>query len=165
MELKERIAVVPGSFDPITKGHMDIIRRAQTLFDRVIVLVVVNAQKNPCFSLEERVELIRASIQGISGVEVDSYDGLLVDYVKQVGAGAIVKGLRAVSDFEYEFQMALINKELYHQVETVFLTTSAENQYLSSSVVKQIASFGGDIRLFVPEQVHDRIVKRLHKAR
>ena len=165
MELKERIAVVPGSFDPITKGHMDIIRRAQTLFDRVIVLVVVNAQKNPCFSLEERVELIKVSVQGIPGVEVDSYDGLLVDYVKQVGAGAIVKGLRAVSDFEYEFQMALINKELYHQVETVFLTTSAENQYLSSSVVKQIASFGGDIHLFVPEQVHDRIVERLSKIR
>lgn len=165
MELKERIAVVPGSFDPITKGHMDIIRRAQTLFDRVIVLVVVNAQKNPCFSLVERVELIKASVQGIPGVEVDSYDGLLVDYVKQVGAGAIVKGLRAVSDFEYEFQMALINKELYHQVETVFLTTSAENQYLSSSVVKQIASFGGDIHLFVPEQVHDRIVERLSKIR
>ena len=165
MELKERIAVVPGSFDPITKGHMDIIRRAQTLFDRVIVLVVVNAQKNPCFSLEERVELIKASVQGIPGVEVDSYDGLLVDYVKQVGAGAIVNGLRAVSDFEYEFQMALINKELYHQVETVFLTTSAENHYLSSSVVKQIASFGGDIHLFVPEQVHDRIVERLSKIR
>lgn len=124
---QERIAVVPGSFDPITKGHMDIIRRAQTLFDKVIVLVVINALKNPCFSVQERVELIRDSIQGIDGVEVDSYDGLLVDYVRDAGACAIVKGLRAVSDFEYEFQMALINKELYNKVETVFLTTSAEN--------------------------------------
>lgn len=161
MELKERIAVVPGSFDPITKGHMDIIRRAQTLFDRVIVLVVVNAQKNPCFSLEERVELIKASVQGIPGVEVDSYDGLLVDYVKQVGAGAIVKGLRAVSDFEYEFQMALANKILYDEAETVFLTTSAENMYLSSSVVKQIAAFGGDISHFVPECILHDITERL----
>ena len=162
---QERIAVVPGSFDPITKGHMDIIRRAQTLFDKVIVLVVINALKNPCFSVQERVELIRDSIQGIDGVEVDSYDGLLVDYVRDAGACAIVKGLRAVSDFGYEFQMALINKELYNKVETVFLTTSAENQYLSSSVVKQIASFGGDIHQFVPEEVHDRIVHRLDKTR
>ena len=156
MERQQRIAVVPGSFDPITKGHMDIIRRAKPLFDKVIVLVVINAVKNPCFSLQERVELIRAS-------EVDCYKGLLVDYVKQVGACAIVKGLRAVSDFEYEFQQALINKELYSGVETVFLTTSAVNQYLSSSVVKQIASLGGDIHPFVPEQVHDRIVRRLRQ--
>ena len=156
MERQERIAVVPGSFDPITKGHMDIIRRAQTLFDKVIVLVVINAAKNPCFSLEERVELIKASVEGIDSIEVDCFSGLLVDYVKKVGACAIVKGLRAVSDFEYEFQQALINKE-----ETVFFTTSAENQYLSSSVIKQIASLGGNIRMFVPEQVHDRIVQRL----
>lgn len=163
---KERIAVVPGSFDPITKGHMDIIRRAQTLFDKVIVLVVINVQKSPCFSPEERVELIRSSIEGMEGVTVDHYEGLLVDYVRDVGACAIVKGLRAVSDFEYEFQMALINKELYNKVETVFLTTSAANQYLSSSVVKQIASLGGNIRPFVPEQVHDKIVSRLnHSAR
>ncbi|MEE1393087.1 MAG: pantetheine-phosphate adenylyltransferase [Negativibacillus sp.] len=162
---QERIAVVPGSFDPITKGHMDIIRRAQTLFDRVIVLVVINAQKNPSFSPQERAELIRRSVEGIDGIEVDSFDGLLVDYVREVGACAIVKGLRAVSDFEYEFQMALINKELYDQVETVFLTTSVENQYLSSSVVKQIASFGGNIRPFVPEQVHDEIVSRLYKGK
>ena len=154
MERQERIAVVPGSFDPITKGHMDIIRRAQTLFDKVIVLVVINAAKNPCFS-------IKASVEGIDSIEVDCFSGLLVDYVKKVGACAIVKGLRAVSDFEYEFQQALINKELYSGVETVFFTTSAENQYLSSSVIKQIASLGGNIRMFVPEQVHDRIVQRL----
>ena len=163
MERQQRIAVVPGSFDPITKGHMDIIRRAKPLFDKVIVLVVINAVKNPCFSLQERVELIRASVADIPGVEVDCYKGLLVDYVKQVGACASVKGLRAVFDFEYEFQQALINKELYSGVETVFLTTSAVNQYLSSSVVKQIASLGGDIHPFVPEQVHDRIVRRLRQ--
>ena len=163
MQQKQRIAVVPGSFDPITKGHMDIIRRAQSLFDKVIVLVVINAQKQPCFSLEERVELIRASIEGLSGVEVDSYEGLLVDYVRDAGACAIVKGLRAVSDFEYEFQMALMNKELYDR-ETVFLTTSTANQYLSSSVVKQIASFGGNIRPFVPEQIHERVAERLNPS-
>ena len=155
---------------------MDIIRRAQTLFDKVIVLVVINAAKNPCFSLEERVELIKASVEGIDSIEVDCFSGLLVDYVKKVGACAIVKGLRAVSDFEYEFQQALTNRklnpeletvfmitraELYSGVETVFFTTSAENQYLSSSVIKQIASLGGNIRMFVPEQVHDRIVQRL----
>lgn len=164
MQQKQRIAVVPGSFDPITKGHMDIIRRAQSLFDKVIVLVVINAQKQPCFSLEERVELIRASIEGLDGVEVDSYEGLLVDYVRDAGACAIVKGLRAVSDFEYEFQMALMNKELYDRVETVFLTTSTANQYLSSSVVKQIASFGGNIRPFVPEQIHERVAARLNPS-
>ena len=131
------------------------------MFDKVIVLVVINAAKNPCFSLEERVELIKASVEGIDSIEVDCFSGLLVDYVKKVGACAIVKGLRAVSDFEYEFQQALINKELYSGVETVFFTTSAENQYLSSSVIKQIASLGGNIRMFVPEQVHDRIVQRL----
>ncbi len=162
MNQQKRIAVVPGSFDPITKGHMDIIRRAQGLFDRVIVLVVINAQKQPQFSLQERVELIRSSVDNLSGVEVDSYEGLLVDYVRDVGACAIVKGLRAVSDFEYEFQMALMNKQLYDKVETVFLTTSTENQYLSSSVVKQIASFGGNIKPFVPEQVHERIASRLN---
>ena len=158
-----KLGICPGSFDPVTLGHLDIIRRAASIFDRVVVMVMVNSKKKCLFSVEERVELIRASVADIPGVEVDCYKGLLVDYVKQVGACAIVKGLRAVSDFEYEFQQALINKELYSGVETVFLTTSAVNQYLSSSVVKQIASLGGDIHPFVPEQVHDRIVRRLRQ--
>ena len=165
MERQQRIAVVPGSFDPITKGHMDIIRRAKPLFDKVIVLVVINAVKNPCFSLQERVELIRASVADIPGVEVDCYKGLLVDYVKQVGACAIVKGLRAVSDFEYEFQQALTNKKLNPELETMFLATSAENMFLSSSMVKQVAGFGGDISPFVPscilETIQDRLCGRL----
>mgnify|MGYP001103230268 CR=1 FL=1 len=163
MERQQRIAVVPGSFDPITKGHMDIIRRAKPLFDKVIVLVVINAVKNPCFSLQERVELIRASVADIPGVEVDCYKGLLVDYVKQVGACAIVKGLRAVSDFEKECQMALINRKLNPNLDTMFLPARQNFTYLSSSVVKQIASLGGDIHPFVPEQVHDRIVRRLRQ--
>lgn len=162
----KRIAIVPGSFDPITVGHMDIIKRAVTIFDQVIVLVVINADKHPSFTTEERVDMIRRSIagQGLDTVQVDSYQGLLVDYAKQAGACAIVKGLRAVSDFEYEFQMALINKELNMDVETVFLSTSSENLYLSSSVVKQIASFGGDIARFVPSEICSEILERLQSA-
>lgn len=156
-----RIAVCPGSFDPVTFGHMDIFRRASKLFDKVIVLVSVNAVKNPSFTVVERVQLINKVVGDLDNVVVDIWDGLLADYVKQVGACAIIKGLRAVSDFEYEFQMALANKILYDGAETVFLTTSAENMYLSSSVVKQIAAFGGDISHFVPESILNDITERL----
>ncbi len=160
---KNRIAVYPGSFDPVTYGHTDIIRRAARLFDKVIVLVSVNAVKSPSFSTVERVMLINKVVSELKldNVVVDIWDGLLVDYIKQVGAIAIIKGLRAVSDFEYEFQMALANKTLYDEAETVFLTTSSENMYLSSSVVKQIASFGGDISHFVPNCILQDITDRL----
>ncbi len=158
-----RIAVCPGSFDPVTLGHLDIILRASKLFDKVIILVSVNPGKTASFTSEERVEMIRAVTSDIPNVETDVFDGLLADYVKKTGAIAIVKGLRAVSDFEYEFQMALTNKKLYPDAETVFLTTKAENMYLSSSVVKQIASFGGDISHFVPPQILGVIKKRLIK--
>lgn len=158
-----KLAVYPGSFDPVTNGHKDIIARASRLFDEVIVLVSVNAVKHPSFSTEERVAMLRAVTTEFPNVTVDTDDGLLVDYVKKVGAAAIVKGLRAVSDFEYEFQMALANRKLYDGAETVFLTTTTENMYLSSSVVKQIASFGGDISHFVPENILDDIRNRLVK--
>lgn len=158
-----KIAVCPGSFDPVTKGHLDIITRASRLFDRVIVLVVINAAKTPSFTAEERMQLICRVTEDLPNVEVQSYSGLLADYVRDVGAVAIVKGLRAVSDFEYEFQMALANRKLYDGAETVFLTTTTENMYLSSSVVKQIASFGGDISHFVPENILEDIRKRLVK--
>ncbi len=158
-----RIAVCPGSFDPVTLGHLDIILRASKLFDKVIILVSVNPGKTASFTSEERVEMIRAVTSDMPNVETDVFDGLLADYVKKTGAIAIVKGLRAVSDFEYEFQMALTNKKLYPDAETVFLTTKAENMYLSSSVVKQIASFGGDISHFVPPQILGVIKKRLIK--
>ena len=157
----ERIAVCPGSFDPVTYGHLDIIKRASLLFDKVIVLISAKPSKTPSFSAAERMTMIEANIKGYDNVVIDILDGLLADYVKNVGAIAIVKGLRAVSDFEYEFQMALANKKLYSGAETVFLTTSSENMYLSSSVVKQIAQFGGDISHFVPECVLDFISKRL----
>lgn len=162
--MEKRIAVYPGSFDPVTFGHRDIIQRASLLFDRVIVLVSVNAVKNPSFTAVERVKMLDKVSKNLENVVVDVWDGLLVDYIKQVDACAIIKGLRAVSDFEYEFQMALANKILYDGAETVFLTTSSENMYLSSSVVKQIASFGGDISHFVPECILEDIKARLtHK--
>jgi pantetheine-phosphate adenylyltransferase len=158
-----KIAVCPGSFDPITFGHLDIIKRASTLFDKVIVLISVNSAKKPSFSLYERMMMIERNTGQFDNVVIDILDGLLADYVKDVGAIAIVKGLRAVSDFEYEFQMALANKKLYSGAETVFLTTSAENMYLSSSVVKQIAEYGGNISPFVPENVLEFIQSRLVK--
>ena len=157
----KKIAICPGSFDPITNGHLDIIKRASTLFDKVIVLVVINPVKTAAFTPQERAEMISVATEGMPNVEVDTYNGLLVDYLRQVGATAIVKGLRAVSDFEYEFQMALTNKMLLPYAETVFLTTSAQNMYLSSSIVKQVAQFGGDISGFVPRRLHKRIKERL----
>ncbi len=157
-----KIAVCPGSFDPITLGHLDIIERASKLFDKVIVLVSFNRNKNRAvFSTKERMEMIIAVTNNMDNVVVDCYDGLLADYLQLRGAEVIVKGLRAVSDFEYEFQMALANKKLYNGAETVFLTTAGENMFLSSSVVKEIASFGGDISGFVPPEVHDVIKNRL----
>ena len=163
MNKLKRIAVCPGSFDPITFGHIDIIKRASQLFDEVVVLISVNTVKSPSFTESERMMMIKKNTSELGNVVIDVLDGLLADYVKKIGAVAIVKGLRAVSDFEYEFQMALANKKLYNGAETVFLTTSTENMYLSSSVVKQIAYFGGDISHFVPENVLDFIRKRLIK--
>lgn len=157
-----RIAICPGSFDPVTKGHLDILQRASKLFDKIIVVVVINPEKRPSFSAEERVEMIRRTTTDIPNLEVDTFSGLLMDYAREKGAAAVVKGLRAVTDFEYEFQMALINKKLNPQADTLFLTTSAENLYLSSSIVKQIASFGGDISDFVPDEIVDEVKKRLN---
>ena len=141
-----RIAVCPGSFDPVTLGHLDIIRRSSKLFDKVIVVVMVNYhKKDSSFTAEERVELLHRCTGDIENIEIDTYNGLLADYTREKGAVAIVKGLRAVSDFEYEFQQALTNKRLNPEVETIFITTSAENMFISSSVVKQVCVFGGDI--------------------
>ena len=158
-----KIAVVPGSFDPITKGHLDIIKRTAKIFDKVIVAVLTNSSKTPTFSKEERVEFIKLCTEGMDNVEVDSFSGLLADYTKKVGACAIVKGLRAMSDFEYEFQMALTNSKLNPSAETVFLTTSAEHMYLSSSLVKQVAHYGGDISAFVPPCILPDIIAKYRK--
>lgn len=160
-----KIAVCPGSFDPVTFGHRDIIQRASALFDKVIVLVAENKMKNPMFTPEERVELIKKITVNMPNVEVDVCYGLIADYVREVGAVAIVKGLRAVTDFEYEFQMALVNRNIYDGAETVFLTTSTENLFLSSSVVKQIGCHGGDISKFVPKCILGDIEARFKQVR
>ena len=154
-----RTAIYPGSFDPVTCGHLDIINRASKLFDNLIVLVSVNPLKSTCFSPEERVELIRRVTKNIPNIEVDSSDGLLIDYFKKRNADVIVKGLRAKSDFEYEFQMALVNKDLCYNAETVFLCADVVGTFLSSSMVKQIALFGGDISSYVPKEIEEDIIK------
>ena len=154
-------AVCPGSFDPITNGHVDIIRRAAELFDEVTVLVVTNPDKKCVFSPEERCELIAKAVDGIEGIKVDSFSGLLADYVKKNKISAIVKGIRSSSDFEYEFQMALANRSLAPDAETVFITSDPSNMYVSSSLIRQIAGFGGDVSDFVPKNIVSEIEKRL----
>lgn len=154
-----KIALCPGSFDPVTLGHIDIIERTAELFDKVIVLVMSNSAKHSLFSIDERVELLKRCIKN-SNVGVDTYNGLLVDYAKKVDAVAIVKGLRAVSDFDYEFQQALTNKSLLPQIETVFLAAKGANMFLSSSMVKEVCSLNGDISRFVPKEILNDVILR-----
>ena len=157
----KRIAVCPGSFDPITNGHLDIIRRTSKIFDSVIVLVVYNIRKpSGVFSIGERVDFIRRSTEDIPNVAVDFYDGLLADYATMNNVTAIVKGLRAVTDYENEFQQALTNKQIAPEIDTLLMVTNAEYMFLSSSAVKEICAYGGDISSFVPPQIHDDIVKK-----
>ena len=164
--MHERIAIYPGSFDPITIGHLDIIRRSAKLFDKVIVVVMSNHRKagTHAFTVEERVELVRKCTEDLPNVTVDSYMGLLADYVRQKNAIAVVKGLRAVSDFEDEFQQALINKKLNSEVETVFIPACSENMFLSSSVIKQVCALGGDVTPFIPKEVSKEIIDKLMKG-
>lgn len=156
-----KTVICPGSFDPVTMGHIDIITRAASMFDKVIVAVLVNSSKTPSFTTEERIHLLKKALMDFGNVEIDSFNGLLADYAKEVNADAVVRGLRAVSDFEYEFQMSLTNKILNPDLETVFLTSRADYMFLSSSIVKQIATLNGDITKFVPECIHDEIKSRL----
>jgi pantetheine-phosphate adenylyltransferase len=148
-----RTALYPGTFDPLTLGHLDIVTRARHVFDEVVVLLSVNAGKTPLFPLEQRLELVRASVAGLDGVRVDSHGGLLADYALAHGATAVVRGLRAISDFDYEFQMAIVNRKLAPEVETVFLMPCEDWSYLSSSIVRELWQFGGDYSRFVPEAV------------
>ncbi len=152
-----RLAVYPGSFDPPTLGHLDVIERASKLFDHLIVAAGVNSAKEPFLSTEERLEALRQSVAHLSNVEIDAFGGLLIDYVLQREARAIVRGLRATADFEYEFQMAMVNRRLAGEIETVFLVTKWEHSYLSSSIVREVALLGGDYHGLVPEAV-SRIV-------
>lgn len=159
-----KIAICPGSFDPVTKGHLEIIRRTSHMFDKVIVVVMHNYHKtNYYFSASERVDLITRCTKDMPNVTVDMHDGLLATYAQEKGAVAIVKGLRAVSDFDYEFQQALTNKKLSPDIETVFITANSDYMFLSSSVVKQVCEFGGDISDFVPKEVCEDIIKRIRE--
>jgi len=157
------VAVYPGTFDPITYGHIDIVRRARRLFAKLYVAVVANPHKRPLFTLEERVEITKAALEeaGINGIEVISYDGLLVECARDHHADAIVRGLRANSDFEYEFQMALTNRDLAPEFESVFFMTAGKFSFLASSMVKEVASYGGDVSTFVPSSVQAALQRRL----
>ncbi len=155
-----RIAVYPGSFDPITNGHLDIIKRASRLYDKVIVGVLNNASKNPIFTAEERREMIIETTRDIDNVSCDVFSGLLVDFAKQNFATVIIKGLRTVADFEYEFQMALLNKALNPEYETVFMMTDSKFSYISSSMVKEVAKYHGQLEGLVPEGIADKIMKK-----
>jgi pantetheine-phosphate adenylyltransferase len=153
----ERVAVYPGSFDPLTNGHVDIILRGARLFDRIIVAILVNPEKAPFFSIEERIDMARAVFRGEPRVEVDAFGGLLVDYARRRGAAVIVRGLRAVSDFEYEFQMALMNRRLVPGIETVFMMPAEAYTYTSSRIIREIFALGGSISGLVPEIVETRL--------
>ncbi len=159
-----KTAVYPGSFDPITCGHLDIIKRSCKLFDKVIVAVLDNSQKTPLFSVSERMELIKKCTKDIPNCEVQSFGGLLVDFVKQSGAHTVIRGLRAISDFEYEFQMAMLNKKLAPNVETLFMVTNLNCLYISSSVVKEICRYGGNTEGLLPQEIIKDIIDKIEKG-
>jgi pantetheine-phosphate adenylyltransferase len=159
-----RMAIYPGSFDPLTNGHLDVIERAVKLFDRVVVAVARNESKHPLFTHDERLDLVRHSIRNLPSVEADSFDCLLVDYVERRSAQAIVRGLRAISDFEFEFQLALMNRKLNEKVETIFMMPKDTYTFLSSRIIKEIARLGGDISAFVPAHVQTALIGKLKQA-
>ncbi len=156
-----RTAIYPGSFDPLTNGHLDVIERAIKLFDRVIVTVARNESKQSLFSIPERVALVRDAVKNIPGVEVDTFENLLVNYAERHSAHAIIRGLRAVSDFEFEFQLALMNRKLNERVETIFMMPKDTYTFLSSRIIKEIARLGGDISTFVPDNVRSALMEKL----
>ncbi|MBL9139167.1 MAG: pantetheine-phosphate adenylyltransferase [Verrucomicrobiales bacterium] len=159
--MSSRVAICPGSFDPITNGHLDVVQRASRLFDRVIVAVAASEAKRPLFTLDERLDLVRKAVRHLPNVEADAFSGLLVEYARTQSAHAVVRGLRAVSDFEFEFQLALMNRKLNDQVETIFMMPRESNTFLSSRLVKEIATLGGDVAEFVPQPVLEALRAKL----
>lgn len=158
--MEKKLAICPGSFDPITNGHLDIIRRGAKIFDRVIVTIFNNQSKNPLFTVDERIQLIEQSVSDIPNVEVDASAGLLVDYAREKKAHVILRGLRAVSDFEFEMQITSVNKKLYPEVETFFMMTNNQYSFLSSSIVKEVARYGGDLNCLVPDVVKSALQEK-----
>ncbi|MBO4288581.1 MAG: pantetheine-phosphate adenylyltransferase [Lachnospiraceae bacterium] len=165
MKHVDHVGIYPGSFDPITLGHLDIIERAAKMFDKLIVAVLINRSKSPLFSADERVKMIQMVTEHIDNVEVVSFDGLSVDFAEAMGAKVIVRGLRAVTDFEYELQMAQTNRAMRHEIDTIFLTTDLRYAYLSSSIVKEVASYGGQIDLFLPPAIVPLIEARIREKK
>ena len=159
-----KLAIYPGSFDPITKGHLDILKNAAGIFDKVIIAVAHNGEKHGFLSVEERVKLIEESIKDIPNTEVDAFEGLTIEYAKKHNAGILIRGLRAVSDFEYELMMAQTNKQLNPNIETMFFATSAEYSFVSSSMIRELAAFDGDITPFVPEEVSKRVYEKYKQS-
>jgi len=157
------VFVYPGSFDPVTNGHMDIIQRAAKLCDKLVVAVLVNSSKNPVFTLEERVDLLKCAVKGIDNVEIESFSGLLIDFMRKKNSKVIIKGLRAVSDFEYELQMALLNKNLDSDIETLFMMTNINYSFLSSSSVRELARHNGSIDGLVPDCIKDKIMDKFRR--
>ena len=162
--MSKSVAVYPGTFDPLTSGHEDLVKRASSLFERVIIGVAESRTKHPMFSLAERVEIARDVLTGYPNIEIHGFDCLLMDFMRQHGASVIMRGLRAVSDFEYEFQMAGMNRNLYPDVETVFLTPSDQYMFVSATMVREIASLGGDVSKFVPAQVQQRLASKFRQG-
>ena len=156
-----KIAIVPGSFDPVTNGHIDIIKRTAELFDEVYVAILVNSSKKPLFTVEERIELLKHVTSDIKNVKIESFSGLLVDFARKKNANCIVKGLRAVSDYEYEVQMALTNKQIAPEIETLFIPTNGLYSYLSSSIVKEVAKYGGDLSQMLPNEIIEVIQNKI----
>ena len=162
MSTPENIAIYPGSFDPLTNGHVDIIQRGSKLFDRIVIAILLNIEKSPLFTVKERVEIAREVFQEYPNVEVDTFDGLLVEYARRKGASVIVRGLRAISDFEYEMQMALMNRHLNPDVETVFMMPAETYTYVSSRLVKEVVALGGSVKNLVPALVESRLREKRH---
>ena len=158
--MKEKVAIYPGTFDPITNGHLSVVNRALKIFDKLIIAILINPAKTPLFSLEERIYMIKEAVQNGANIEVDSFDGLLVDYVVKKGSNVIVRGLRALSDFEHEFQTALMNRKLNREVQSIFLMTDYKWFYTSSTIIKEAASFNGDVSGLVPELVNQKLKQK-----